>query len=361
MSVSTSRLTSILAAAGALGAALVFGSASEEQNPSADPARRVNVAEVSAGRLERLVGFPGVTRAADRAELAFLVGGRLAERPVDVGDRVNRGQLLARLDQREVQNGLMMAEADHERAVTSRKQLERDLERSSALLASKAATTEEVEKIRSALDAATAAESAAAAALAEARRRRGEAELLAPYAGVITAVFAEPGENVTSGKRIVSLSGSNALEIEVQVPESVAAELEVGGTVRVSFPNGRRDAVTGRITSLARETFGAGALFPVTVGLPAREDLVAGLTTRVELDLGLDEALLVPVAAVVDPGGRRPSVFRIVNGKAERVRVEVSSFQGDQVAVLGELRAGDVVVVGGQRGLLDGEAVEIAR
>jgi RND family efflux transporter MFP subunit len=361
MSVSKSRLTSILAAAGALGAALVFGSATGEQGSPAERGRRVTVAEVSAGRLERLVGFPGVTRAADRAELSFLVGGRLAERPVQVGDRVARGQLLARLDQREVHNGVMMAEADHERAVASRRQLERDLERSSALLAAKAATTEEVEKIRTGLDAATAAEGAADAALAEARRRRQEAELRAPYAGVITAVFAEPGENVTSGKRIVSLSGSSALEIEVHVPESVAAELGIDEPVRVSFPNGRRDHVSGTITSLAREAFGAGALFPVTVSLPAREDLVAGLTTRVELDLGLDQALLVPVAAVVDPGGRRPSVFRIAAGKAERIRVEVSSFQGDQVAVVGPLQAGDLVVVGGQRGLLDGEAVEIAR
>lgn len=358
---SQGRFTSILAATGALAGAFALASSPTPSSSTAGEARRVAVASVELGRLERMVGFPGSTRAADRAELAFLVGGRVAERSVEVGDRVRAGQVIARLDTREVNNGVSVARAELARSEAARGQLQRDVERSEALLAARAATREEVERTQAGLDSALAVEGAARAALAEAERRLGEAVLRAPYAGVVVATHAEVGENVTSGRRIISLAGSSALEVEIEVPENVIAGLELDEVVRVSFPTSARDPLEARVSRLARDSFGAGALFPVVVALPPRPDLVAGLTTRVELDLGLEQSLLVPIAAVVDPGGRRPTLYRIVDGRAERVEIEVLGFEGDRVAVSGSLAAGDVVVVGGQRGLLDGEVVELVR
>jgi RND family efflux transporter MFP subunit len=183
--------------------------------------------------------------------------------------------------------------------------------------------------------------------------------LRAPWAGTVVAVNAEPGENVAPGRRIVTLSGSGALEVEIQVPESVASQLSEGADVVVRFPASRREPVTGRIERVSRDTFGAGALFPVTIALPKRDDIVAGLSVRAELDLGVDNTLLVPVAAVVDPGGQRPTVHRIVDGRAERLEIDVHGLEGERVAVTGALVAGDRVVVGGQRGLLQGELVEV--
>ena len=81
------------------------------------------------------------------------------------------------------------------------------------------------------------------------------------------------------------------------------------------------------------------------------------------------EQLMVPVEAIIDPAGRRPSLFLVPQGamsgsiasvsSVRRVPVTVAGFRGDQVAVDGDLESGDLVVVAGQRGLLDGEEVKI--
>jgi membrane fusion protein (multidrug efflux system) len=69
--------------------------------------------------------------------------------------------------------------------------------------------------------------------------------------------------------------------------------------------------------------------------------------------------LAVPVAAVVDPGGGRPAVFRVVDGRAERVEVRPGPVVGDRLVVQGKLGPGDVVVVSGHTTLADGDPVEV--
>lgn len=358
---SNARIASILAAGGALLAALLLASPPEPSQPAAVTAHRVLVAEVGSGHHSRAIGFPGVTRAAQRADLAFLVAGRLAERPVQLGQRVASGAILARVEGKELANAVAVARAELARAEASRAQLERDAERVDALHQSRAATREELEKTTAGLDAARATESAARAGLAETERRQSEAVLRAPFAGTVVAVYAEPGEHVPAGRRILSLSGAGGLEVEIGVPDALVEAIVDGQVVTVTFPGSEREAVPGTVQQVGRDAGGTGALFPVLVALGPSPALPAGLSARVEIELATDDALLVPVSAVVDPGGRRPSLYRVVDGHAQRLAVEVRGFVGDRVAVTGALAAGDQVIIGGQRGLLDGEAVEIAR
>jgi hypothetical protein len=71
--------------------------------------------------------------------------------------------------------------------------------------------------------------------------------------------------------------------------------------------------------------------------------------------------LAVPVGAIVNPGGRKPSLYRLKGQNVEKIQVEVGHLIGERVTVIGPLAIGDEVVVGGQRGLIDGEQVEVLR
>ncbi|MEM1181395.1 MAG: efflux RND transporter periplasmic adaptor subunit [Acidobacteriota bacterium] len=319
--------------------------------------KRVKVAEVSTAESRRDLRFSGVTRAAQRARLAFALGGRITERTVDVGDRVSAGQVVARLDDLELRNAIAGARGSLAELQARRAQSERDVERAERLLAAKAATGEEVEKTRAGLAALDAAISAAEAQVRETERLLKETRLEAPFAGVVTEVHFEPGEVTNPGSSVVALSGDGDVELEVEVPESVAPRIARGDQVGVTVPHHGSGPVDGTVTSVGRAAAGPGSLFPVVVKIADGANVGVGVTAELALRLESGASLSVPVEAVVNPGGRRPALFAVRDNQARKIFVEVGALDGDRVIVQGELTAGDLVVVGGQRGLLDGEPV----
>ena len=372
------RYKGLLLAFLTLGAALYLSAdaerASSDGSREGSTARlkRVRVAAVEAARDSRELRFSGTTRAARRARLAFSTGGRMVARPVEIGDRVRRGQLLAQLTDRELKNALASARASLAELAARRAQSERDHARARQLAAAKAATSEELERTAAAVDALEAAEAAAAARLQEAQRRVDETRLSAPFAGTVTDVHFEPGEYARAGTPVVTLSGDGEVEVEVEVPESVVPRIAVGDEVELRLPVLGRDRVAGRVKSVGRTAAGPGQLFPIVASLAADaagQDVGAGATAELVLRLTSDRALALPIEAVVNPGGRRPAVFRVAGTGAgehrvEKVAVEVGTLLSGtggpaKVIVRAELEAGDLVVTGGQRGLLDGETVEV--
>ncbi|MEO1370263.1 MAG: efflux RND transporter periplasmic adaptor subunit, partial [Acidobacteriota bacterium] len=284
----------------------------------------------------------------------------ITERSVDVGDRVRAGQVVARLDDLELRNAVAGARGALAELQARRSQSERDVERAERLLAAKAATGEELEKSRAGLDALNAAITAAEARLREAERLLKETRLEAPFGGTVTEVHYEPGEVTTPGSSVISLSGDGAVELEVEVPESVAPRVARGGDVRVTVPHLGSSTLAATVKSVGRAAAGPGSLFPVVVEITERpDDVGVGVTAELALSLETDASHSVPVEAVVNPGGRRPALFRVSGDRVEKLFVEVGSLSGDRVVVRGDLEAGQLVVVGGQRGLLDGEAVTV--
>lgn len=330
-------------------------------------AKRVRVAGVEATSDTRELRFSGVTRAARHARLAFSIGGRVISRPIKVGDQVKKGQILARLDGRELANAIATAKGTLGEVAARRAQVERDVERTQRLVDAKAATEEELERSRAGLDAVRAAEETGQARLRETERLAGENRLTAPYSGTVTEIFFETGEHAGPGQPVVTLSGDGDLELEVEVPESTVPRIQEGGEVQVSLPLMDR-TVIGNITSVGRTAAGRGRLFPVvaTISETAAKNngIVIGATAELALRLESENALSVPVEAVVNPGGRRPALFRTTTAagetKAQKIQVEVGALLGNRVVVrAGDLAVGDLVVVGGQRGLLDGEVVDL--
>lgn len=348
-------------------AAAFFLSADSQDNvtkPSESRVKVVAVAPVEPAVEQRRLRFSGVTRAVRRARLSFALGGRMLERPVGVGQVVRAGEVVARLDERELVNAVARAQGSLAELAARRGQGQRDLERTEQLAAGKAATAEEVERSRAGVEALNAAEAAAQAQLREAERMLEETVLRAPFAGTVTEVMLEPGEMAVVGRPVISLSGDSEIELFVEVPESVMPYLQAGDGVQVDFPVIDRQ-VEGSIRSVARTAVGVGRLFPVIIDLPSAPGLAAGSTAELVLELATDGAMAVPVEAVVNPGGHQPAVFRVVGdgqtGRVEKLFVEVGTLLGERVTVRGALAAGDQVVVGGQRGLLDGESVEVQR
>lgn len=323
--------------------------------------KRVATTRVETVHAARAPQFSGTLRAARRANLAFTLSGRLETRLVEIGDIVEEGQVLARIDRKPLRNAVSSTEARLQDLISRSNQGERDVKRVRELVAARAATREELEKMEAAFQSLKANKNGAETALEEARRMLREAQLIAPFKGVVTAVHMESGEFTNAGRPVVSLGGLNELELEVEVQESLLKFLDANGRVSLKLPFSEDRQVGGYIKSLGRSTGGQGRLFPILISVDREPGLYAGMTANLELNLPAEKELAIPIASVINPGGSRPSVYRLEENKVHRIEVEVGRLMGDSVTVFGELKEGDAIVTGGFSGLSDGEVVEVLR
>ena len=320
--------------------------------------RKVVVAQVARTEARGERRLFGTTRAAHRSTLSFTVGGRLQARPVKVGARVERGQVLARLDSAPLRHAARATAASLRKLDAELAQGKRDRARAEALWTDDALPQRDMEQARSGVEALVAARDATASQLSEAKRLVRETTLKAPYDAQVVEVFLEPGEFAAPGAPIVTLSGKGGVELRVEAPEAVVPRLTEGAEVLVDFPMLRRRGVKGRVKSIGEAASRPGSLFPILVVFDDTDGVRSGVTAELVLETRQDEALSVPAAAVLDPSGHKPAVMRVHDGKVHRVPVTIDGLDGDRVRVRGALEPGQDVVVGGHAFLLDGDRVE---
>lgn len=353
----------LMIVAGVVGVLVYFDEcASSKPAAVSGPEKRlVKVANVKRANNARHIRFSGITRAVNRAKLAFTLGERLLTRPVEVGSHVEAGAVLATLDNRKISNELSALELSLRELDARISQTKRDRKRYEMLVGSNASAKVQLEKILEQEKVLLASRAAGEVKRREAKRLLKEAVLKAPFAGTVTEVLLEPGEIAQPGSPIVVLSGDGQVEIEIEVPESLISRLSEGMKATVDLPLARQEGLSGTVQEVGRTALGSGRLFPVVVAVDPREEAAAGMTAEVVFALERKSQLSVPIAAVVNPGGQRPELFRVRDGKVEKVRIEVSEIVGDEVTIRGPLEVDDIVVVGGHMALLDGDSVEVAR
>ena len=201
----------------------------------------------------------------------------------------------------------------------------------------------------------------AEAAVALADARLAKTEIKAPFGGMIGLRVVSVGDYVKEGADVVNLEAIDPLKVDFRVPEIYLSQVQVGQTLNVALDalpgktydgkviavNPLIDAAGGSIVIRAQVRNSDTALRP---GMFARVTLI----TRDEKD-----ALVIPEQAIV-PQGDEQFVFRVVDGKVARVKVDIGQRRDSHVEVLKGLTRDDVVVTAGQLKLRDGMPVTIA-
>lgn len=355
------RYTSIIAGIVLLALAAALWAIPSHEKVTLKPVglSKVTLDRVEMSRARETVRFSGVTRAQNRAVLSFTIPARLLERRVDAGSVVSKGQILGRLDDREFQNAVKLAQARVAELDTQLKQAGRDRRRFEKLAASDVVPTSDLEKITTQEAALTAALNAASTRLKEARRLLGETVLKAPFSGTVTGLHLQPGEWAVPGQPAIDLTGDGDIELLVEVPETVVGHLAADQVVQIELPFCRGRRVQGRIDSVAKVALTGGRLFPVKVDLFPDPEVKAGLTAQLIVDLFTESVLTVPLASVVNPGASHPCIFIYHQGRAIKHPVTVDGIIGDRIIVRGKISEGDRVVTSGQNRLAHGDSVEV--
>ena len=277
------------------------------------------------------VGFPGSVKARRQANIATRSSGMLSRIPVDVGSVVVAGQLLAELDAGEVQARIDAAQA----LVVLR---ERTHERIAALAADGAASDQE-------LDGATAALAAARAQLSEAQSQDSYARLRAPFAGVVVARFAEPGDLAVPGTPIVAVAEAGRGHVEIDVPARFQADMTVGLAVDVVL-SGSESVERGRVARVSPLLGNSSNRFRVEVDVPGWSDGSApapGSFARVEMVDPSGSTSWVPADAVVRRG-QLTGVYVVRDDVLKLRWIRLGHIENGAVEVLSGLQAGDAVV-----------------
>jgi RND family efflux transporter MFP subunit len=344
-------------------AAMVSGCSDK---PKAEQLRSVRTAEVryDKDKASETNRYVGTVQSRYEVNEAFRVGGKIAQRKVDVGQKVREGDVLALLDDTDYRHAEEAARQALIAATTQARQAESDRQRLNALKLDGSVSDSDEEKAQTARETALATAEAAARQLELARNRLKYTVLRASRGGVVTAVRFEAGQVVAEGLPVVSIASEGEPEIVADVPEDHLAVFKASRYKAwlASAPDQTFDVVLRELAPQAAaqtRTFRA-RLKPAT---PRSLPLGATATLVVERPAGASPAAVIPAAAITQNKGQ-PAVWVVRRtgsepvGMVELVGVTVHGYRNDDVLVSG-LPAGDLVVTAGVQKMAPGLRVAL--
>jgi membrane fusion protein, multidrug efflux system len=336
----------VLAAAGA---AVVRGKRADAQPPA--PAAVAEFLQddlyvVAPGALEQSLPLTGSLMPLTEATVKAKVAGELVAVTVREGESVKRGQMLARIDLNEVQAKVAAREADVEAAKAQLVWAEKNRNQQKALLEKSFISQSAFDNTQSNYDVAAAKLRAAEAELVVARKSQGDAVLVAPFSGIVSARLAQPGERVALDARVVSIVDLSRLQLEASVPQAAIGQVKVGQPINFRVEGFGEREFAGRIERINPSATAGSRSISVYAAIDNREGLLrGGMFAQGSLTLSrIDGALSIPSSAVREEIGQT-FVYAIDNGLVKRRNVKVGpSDAGGRVQVLEGLAAGDRIV-----------------
>ncbi len=310
----------------------------------------------------------GIVTAIDTTKLAFEAGGTVTSVEAVLGQRVEKGQVLARLDPEPFELVVRDAEAQVAAANARYAEAKVTYDRAIALFEVDVASAAERDRAVAVHDASESQLEAAGARLSLAKRDLRRSVLLSPFDGTISIKDIEPAQEVFGGQVIFEMdSGESGLRVETQVPETVIARVQQGIAVEVSFPavpERRFAAVVSEVGTRAS----VGNAFTVKADLSERiAEIRPGMTAEVHfryrIASGIEgfEGYMIPFSAVVAEPGDAFSVFvyeRETSTEHKRP-IQTGGLRDNDVAVLSGLEEGDVIATAGVSFLREGQKVSL--
>jgi RND family efflux transporter MFP subunit len=331
-------------------AALAVSACGHAEKPAVPAAIPVKVRAVAKASSSAPTRYSGSLEPAVKVELAFRVGGyveRLAEvvtpsgkRPLDKGDFVKKGTVIARVRASDYAQQVAMASAQLSEARSQSRLANEELDRAIKLYQSSAITKAELDSRTAHAEAARASVEAAVARSGEASISLGDTVLRAPMDGVVLARSAEVGTLVAPGQRVLALADTSSMKAVFGAPQSLVERLAVGDPLQV-FVGAESEAkspeklLDARVTRIAPAADSSGRVFSVEAALPNPDGaLRPGTVVSVRVrSLDPADTVVVPLGAIV----RSP---RDARGFAVFV---VDTRSGAETARLADVRLGEVV------------------
>lgn len=293
--------------------------------------------------------YSGIVVSRHEVQESFRVDGRIAQRLVDVGDIVRKGQVLATLDESDLRLSMESALAELRAAESNWEKARTDEKRFAALLSRSVVSESEFDAMHLAADEAKGRLNRASRALSLAKNRHHYTKLVCSTDGVITKTSAEAGQVVTPGQSIVSVAREGAQEVLVHIPESRIQNLK-DSQAEVTLWSNSEKRFRAVLREIAPEADSATRTYAVRYSLIKPDEAVRlGMTAVLHLAGQTHTNLaLVPLTALFDQGnGTGVWVVNPETGGLSFRRVAIDHYSEQAAFVSGEVADGDIIVVAG--------------
>jgi RND family efflux transporter MFP subunit len=325
--------------------------------------RPVRLMDLQQSPSETTLRFSGEIVPRIETAVGFRVAGKMVERRVDLGARVEAGQILARLDARDLALSERSARASVAAAQSQLELATADLARQRALLERGHIAQSQFDRFETQYRAAKAALDQVESQARERANQTGYTNLAADAAAIVTAVEAEPGQVLGIGQTVFRLARLDAREVAIAVPETQVNLFAPGAAVKVDLWATQGAAIAGEVREISAMADRATRTYRVRITIQdAPPDYRLGMTANVSLAVPASvSGVEVPLSAVIAKGAEK-YVWVVEAGSevATSRAVEIAGTSGENLVVTGDLAAGDRIVAAGAHLLRDGQRIRAA-
>ncbi len=326
--------------------------------------KTVTVKEQASGKIRK---FSGVVEAADSSSISFEVSGNVQEVRVDVGDKITKGQILAKLDKRTYKINVKGAEAEVGRAKVELADKRNDLDRFTRINKQDpgAVSQASIDQSQAAVDSALKNVQFAKSQLKLAQRDLEKTVLRAPFDGVIATRHVDPFTEVARGQKLFDVYENTGMEVAVSIPEDVIDDIYMKQKGEIRFAVIADKSYLGVVTEISKVAGTANA-FPIKLTIEDLDKRIRpGMTAQVTLELADTEeasVYLVPISALAQRSDTTKSwvfVYDPATSTVKQTPVTGTSVRQNDVVITGGVQTGDIIAVAGVSFLEDGQKVKL--
>lgn len=330
----------------------------EPAPPEIRPVRAITIEETDTGTT---VALTGTVQAQTEVNFAFRIDGRMIERNVNVGDTIEPGQLLARLNPDNEETALQSARAQLAAVRGQLVEARNNFERQQSLVERQLTSRAAFDQATATLQVAESAVESARASVVLAENRLSYTRLVADAGGVVTNVGAESGEVVGAGRMVVQIAREEGRDAVFDVPASVKDAAPSNPEITVALTNDPNVTAEGRVRESSPQADPVTGTFQVRVGLiDPPPGLRLGSTVIGRMTSESLPVIAVPSSALVRQGAE--NAVWTVDPETSTVSLRtivIDNHDAEQVTVGGGLEPGDIVVTAGVQALHPGQQVRL--
>lgn len=306
--------------------------------------------------------FPAQVESKNQANLSTIVMGTVTQTEVNVGDRVQKGDVLLRIKDDQITAQKRQLEANMVQAQANLDNTEKNYNRIKNLYAEESATSKEMDDISTMYEIAKANMEALRASLREVNEMLNYTVIRAPFDGIVSKKFVNEGDMAAPGHPLVAVSNPGQIKITANIPEQLINSLEEGSQVTITVPAAGLNLVPAKIYAVSQAADRASRQYAVEAQLTEKtleSNLKTGMFAEMYINMDDSETLFIPKSAIVQRG-QLTGIYTLSSDNLAMLRwVRTGKSSGERIEIISGLKAGETFVTDADQKIRQGQLLNL--